>query len=92
MMFSKGSPYLQVLVEADNSSGCEGQRQEVGEGEPEPELCEDQQADHWGHVSVTRPGLQGDGHITSTWRTEGADSLSAFKEIHSRNLIMKNNN
>lgn len=46
MMFSKGSLYLQVLVEADNSSGCEGQRQEVGEGEPEPELCEDQQADH----------------------------------------------
>lgn len=42
----------------------------MGEGEPEPELCEDQQADHWGHVSVTRPGLQRDGHITSAWITE----------------------
>lgn len=42
----------------------------MGEGEPEPKLCEDQQADHWGHVSVTRPGLQRDGYITSTWITE----------------------
>lgn len=45
-MISKRSLYLQVLVEANNGSGSEGQRQEVGEGEPEPELCEDQQADH----------------------------------------------
>lgn len=50
--------YLQVLVESNNSSRCEGQRQEVGQREPEPELCEDQQADHRGHVSVTCPGLQ----------------------------------
>ena len=42
----------------------------MGEGEPEPELGEDQQADHCWHVSVTRPGLQRDGHVTSTW-TEG---------------------
>lgn len=61
--------YLEVLVEADDSSWCEGQRQEVREGEPEPELGEDQQANHGRHVSVTRPGLQGDGHITSAWTT-----------------------
>lgn len=68
---TQGAQYLEVLVEADYSSWCEGQWQEVGEGEPEPELGEDQQADHWWHVSVTRPGLQRDGHITSTWTTEG---------------------
>lgn len=42
----KALQYLEVLVEADYSGWCEGQRQEVGEGEPEPELGEDQQADH----------------------------------------------
>lgn len=62
--------YLEVFVEADYSGWCEGQGQEVGKREPEPELSEDQQADHWRHVSVTRPGLQEDGHVTSTWTTE----------------------
>lgn len=61
-----GRRYLQVFIKADYSSWGKSQWQEVGEGEPEPELCEDQQANHWGHVSVTRPGLQRDGHITAT--------------------------
>lgn len=62
--------YLEVLIEANYSSWCEGQWQKVGEREPEPELGEDQQADHGRHVSVTGPGLQRDGHITSTWTTK----------------------
>lgn len=36
--------YLEVLVETNYSSWCEGQGQKVGEGEPEPELGEDEQA------------------------------------------------
>lgn len=38
--------YLEVFVEADYSGWCEGQGQEVGKREPEPELSEDQQANH----------------------------------------------
>lgn len=41
----------------------------MGQREPEPELCEDQQAHHGGHVGVTRPGLQGDGHVPASWTT-----------------------
>lgn len=61
--------YLQVFIEANYSSWSKRQWQEVGEREPEPELREDQQANHWGHVGVTRPGLQRDGHITASWTT-----------------------
>lgn len=70
--------YLEVLVEADDGGGREGQRQEVGQGEPEPELGEDQEADHRGHVGVTRPGLQRDGHVTSTWRRKREFSFQDF--------------
>ena len=72
-MFSAGlascgaAVYLQVLVEADDGGGGEGQRQEVGEREPKPELSEDQQAHHRGHVCVTRAGLQRDGHVPATY-------------------------
>lgn len=61
-----GRRYLQVFIEADYGGWGKSQGQEVGEGEPEPELSEDQQANHRGHVSVTRPGLQRDGHIAAT--------------------------
>ncbi len=46
------SSYLQILVEADDSCGCEGQRQEVREREPEPKLGEDQETHHRWHVGV----------------------------------------
>ena len=58
-------PYLEVLVQADDGGGGEGQRQEVRQGEPEPELGEDQQAHNRRHVGVARPGLQGDGHVAA---------------------------
>lgn len=46
------SSYLQILVEADDSCRGEGQRQEVRQWEPEPELGEDQQTHHRWHVGV----------------------------------------
>lgn len=57
----------------------------MGKGEPEPELSEDQQADQCWHVSVTRPGLQRDCHITSTWTKKvrgGKEGFSIMAQIY----------
>lgn len=84
---TKPAEHLQVFVQADYSRGREGQRQEVGEGEPEPELGEDEQAHHWRHVSVTRPGLQRDGHVTSTWAEGKRSDMWQTQTINAFNVI-----
>lgn len=60
--------YLQVLIETNDGGRCEGQRQEVRQRKPEPELSEHQQTHDGGHVCVSGPRLQGDSHVPSTYR------------------------
>lgn len=62
-----GSTYLKVLVKANDTGWGVSQWQEVWQGEPEPELSEDQYPHHWRHVSMSCPWLQRDSYIMATW-------------------------
>lgn len=78
--------YLQVLIEANDGSRCEGQRQEMWEWKPEPELSEHQQTHDGGHVRVSSPRLQGDGHVPATYKRR---ERKQFKETFQQTELHK---